>query len=135
MTNGYKKRLSNILNCMKQRCYNKNNPGFYRYGGRGIDICNEWMKSPEAFYQWSIRNGYSDELSIDRIDNNKGYSPENCRWVTVKEQNNNTRSNRMITFEGKTQTMAEWADEVGIKYACLEARINRLGWSLERALR
>lgn len=129
-----KQHLRWIWHSMIGRCTNPERPQYHNYGGRGISVCERWSRSFESFYDWSIENDYEIGLSIDRIDNDKGYSPDNCRWVTMKEQNNNTRSNRIITFEGKTQTMAEWADEVGIKYACLEARINRLGWSLERAL-
>ncbi len=129
-----KRRLVNIYSLMKQRCYNPRNPGFHNYGGRGIRVCVDWLLDSNSFYTWAVNNGYSDELSIDRIDNNGDYSPANCRWVTVKVQNNNTRTNRLLTYKGKTQTMAQWADEVGINYAALENRINRLKWPLSRAL-
>ena len=79
-------RLANIYHSMKVRCYNPEAVNFECYRGRGITICDEWLNNPEAFYKWAKENGYSDELSIDRIDNSKGYSPDNCRWCTVKEQ-------------------------------------------------
>jgi hypothetical protein len=76
---------------MKQRCHNPKNSRYQDYGGRGITVCDEWLNSFTSFYDWSIANGYRDDLSIDRIDNDKGYSPDNCRWATVLEQNRNKR--------------------------------------------
>jgi hypothetical protein len=79
---------------MKQRCFNPNHKNFKDYGGRGINICEEWSKDVQTFYNWSVANGYKEGLTIDRIDNDKGYSPDNCRWVTMKVQRKNQRKRR-----------------------------------------
>lgn len=107
-------RLYNILDKIKQRCYNKNNTSYENYGGRGIKICEEWLNDFDVFYNWAYENGYDDTLTIDRIDNNKSYSPDNCRWVDRKTQANNKRNNVYLTYNGKTQTIAQWAEELSI---------------------
>ena len=88
-------KIYDVWGTMKQRCYNPNNKSYGYYGGRGITICNEWVHDFQAFYDWAMANGYSENLSIDRIDNDKGYSPDNCRWVTAKQQANNRRNNQI----------------------------------------
>lgn len=127
-------RLYRIWTAMKSRCYNKNHKWYGRYGGRGIKICDEWINDFAAFREWAISNGYKDDLSIDRIDNDKGYSPENCRWTNQEEQCSNTSRNRILTLNGKSQTMSQWAREIGVQPYEIYRRIER-GMSTEEALR
>lgn len=94
---------------LKQRCNNKSNVDYHLYGERGITVCEEWVSDYPAFKKWALENGYIKGLSLDRKDNDKGYNPDNCRWATTKQQNNNARFNRHLTINGKTQTIAEWA--------------------------
>lgn len=119
---------------MKVRCYNQNHDRYKNYGGRGITVCDEWKNDFKKFYEWAMKNGYSDDLTIDRIDVNGNYEPSNCRWITNKEQCNNRRNNHFITYNGKTQTVSEWAEEIGLDYNTLLVRINRLHWDIEKAL-
>lgn len=126
-------RLYKIWLCMRSRCYYEKNNDFKWYGARGIKVCDEWMRSFESFSRWALSHGYDDTLSIDRIDCNQGYSPENCRWATAAMQANNTRDNHMLTFQGKTQSMALWAKETGLKYGTIKSRL-QYGWNVEKAL-
>lgn len=126
-------RLYAIWSGMIRRCHNPRSTRFEYYGGRGIEVCPEWREDFMAFREWSLSNGYQDDLSIDRKDNDEGYSPNNCRWATDGEQANNMSSNTLICFNGKTQNMKQWAAELGISYAALVSRFAR-GWSVERAL-
>ena len=127
------KKLYWVYYAMLQRCYHKNCSRYSRYGGRGIAVCDEWRNDNTAFYQWALTNGYKEGLTLDRIDNDKGYSPDNCRWVSVKTQNNNTSKCVYITYNGETHTMQEWANITGINYSCLRNRHQR-GESIERLL-
>jgi len=122
-----KTRINNIYHNMKRRCKNKNNK---YYGERGIAVCSEWQNF-ESFYNWAINNGYQDNLTIDRIDNNGNYEPANCRWVTYVKQNNNRRSNHYIEYNGIKHSIAEWSKILNINYSTLKSRI-KYGWSLER---
>ena len=126
------KRLFNIWETMNGRCENPNRSNYERYGGRGISVCAEWHKA-ENFIKWALENGYKKGLQIDRIDNNGNYCPDNCRWVTIYEQNNNKRTSRYISFNGKTGTVREFADKYGLAYSCLYSRL-KLVWSIEDAL-
>lgn len=118
---------------LKDRCYNMNCKAYKNYGGREITVCDEWRNDFQAFYYWAMSNGYKNGLTIDRIDVNGNYEPSNCRWATMKEQANNKRNNRLITYNGKTQTITQWADETGIERRTISARISR-GWNIERTL-
>lgn len=126
-------RLYNIWNNMKLRCYNKNNISYHNYGGRGIKICDEWINSFESFYEWSMRLGYNDTLTIDRIDNNGNYEPSNCRWVNFKEQERNRGNNHKLEFNNKNCTIAEWSEITGLPYKTIWKRIDS-GWTVEKTL-
>lgn len=121
-------RLYSIWNGMKNRCYDKNIPIYKNYGGRGITVCDDWKNSYATFKEWSIINGYADDLSIDRIDNNGNYEPSNCRWATFSQQCNNRRSNVLITYNGETRTATEWSKIIGIKSSII-ARRKKRGWT------
>ena len=116
---------------MKGRCLNKKDGRFKDYGARGIIVCKRWMKF-ENFY--ADMGKCSEGMTLDRIDNSKGYSPENCRWASYKKQNNNKRTNHLLTYNGKTQDIAQWAEEIGINSSALYTRIYR-GWSIDKALK
>ena len=137
-------RLNVIFKNMKLRCYNPKSKDYKRYGGRGIKICKEWndreiviisgvryTKGYLAFKKWALENGYQDNLTIDRIDVNGNYEPSNCRWATKKEQCNNTRRNRYITYKGKTQSFAKWQEELNIPRTTFYRKIKN-GWTAER---
>ena len=125
-------RLYNIWCSMKQRCEHPTKEKHLKdYKNRGITVCDEWHDFAN-FQKWALKNGYKDNLSIDRIDNNKGYYPENCRWADNIIQANNKRNNRRLTYNNKTQTIAQWARELGMNYNTLDQRI-RMGWSVEKA--
>ena len=129
---GTNTRLYVIWKSMRQRCGNPNNNRFYVYGAKGISIVPEW-DNYETFREWAESNGYSDGLTIDRIDANRGYGPENCRWVSQKVQQNNRTNNRRIVCDGEIHTLTEWAEIVGIRTSTLHARISK-GWSADRAI-
>lgn len=128
-----KTRLHSIWANMIQRCTNIKASGYLDYGGRGITVCDVWRNDFKEFYDWALVNGYDDTMTIDRIDVNGNYCPDNCRWTTKLKQANNKRNNRMLTFGGSTHTLAEWSDITGIKQATLFARLKK-GWTIERAL-
>ena len=130
-----KPRLYTCWLAMKSRCYNRNNIEHYKhYGARGISVCDEWANDYVAFKKWSMANGYNDSLTLDRIDVNGSYSPENCRWATVKEQCRNKRNNHWIAHNGETHSMAEWAEIKGMNYGTLYSRIGQRKMSYANAL-
>lgn len=118
---------------MKYRCNNNNFKQYKDYGGRGISVCEEWYNF-ENFYNWSMENGYKDDLTLDRIDVNGNYEPSNCRWATRYEQQLNRRTNKILTFNGETLTQKEWADKLGFNDTLILNRLNR-GWTIEEALK
>lgn len=127
-------RIYRIWKAIKNRVTNKNAPDFQKwYGSRGITICEEWKNDFMAFYRWAMANGYNDTLSIDRIDVNSDYTPNNCRWATTKQQNRNTRQNIFLTYNGETHCLADWAGILGIKRQVLQQRYIR-GWDAEKIL-
>lgn len=114
-------RLYRIWSNMKDRCYNPNCRNYKHYGGRGIVMCDEWRHDFSAFYEWSMATGYDEtaprgQFTIERNDNNGPYSPDNCRWATIKEQENNKRSNRLVTINGVTKTLSQWCEELNANY-------------------
>lgn len=131
--NGEYTRLGRIYHNMKTRCTNPNYDKYQYYGGKGIKVCDEWMNSWYAFCDWAEANGYNDMLTLDRINPNGDYCPSNCRWVSRKEQANNRSNNHMLTYNGKTQTIKQWAEEIGLSETCVEQRVNA-GWPIERVL-
>lgn len=139
-------KLISVYHAMKGRCCKPCTKQYKDYGGRGITICKEWSnaevisvpganhitKGFYAFKKWALENGYSEGLTIDRIDNDKGYSPDNCRWVSRKEQQNNLRCNHLITYKGRTQTMAQWCEELNLNYGTVDSRLNHYHWTIEK---
>lgn len=121
------KRLYGIWKGIKTRCFNQNSTEYFDYGGRGITMCDEWRNSFQSFYDWSIENGYVNNLTIDRKDTNGNYEPSNCRWVTMKVQSNNTRKNLLFQINGKTLTMANISEEYCIPYQKLWHMNRKLG--------
>ena len=128
-----KTRIYRIWKGLRNRCYNQRLPQYSDWGGRGITVCEEWTNF-ESFYKWAIANGYRDDLSIDRIDNDGNYEPKNCKWSTPQEQALNRSSNAFITYNGITKHISEWDKDIGsAKSGRVRARLNA-GWSVERAV-
>lgn len=130
-------RLYKVYRTMLQRCNNPNAHEYENYGGRGIKVCEEWQTF-EGFEKWAMENGYDDtakhgKCTLDRIDPNGNYEPSNCRWTTMKRQQRNKRNNVLITYNGETHCMSEWAEIIGIPYGTFQKRI-AYGWSIERAI-
>ena len=128
-----KTKLYKVWIGMKDRCYREAHKYYEFYGGKGIRVCDEWLHDYIAFKVWAENNGYRDGLTIDRIDNNKDYSPDNCRWATMKEQLNNRSSNRIIDYKGKSYTLSQLSEFSGIKRTTLKARLDK-GWPVEEAV-
>lgn len=127
-------RLHKIWKSMKNRCYNERDMSYKNYGARGIAVCEEWKNDFCSFKEWALANGYDDKLSIDRINVNGNYEPDNCRWATRKTQANNTTRNHYLTIGGITKTMREWAEHYKIPYSTFRARIMRSNGNVEKAI-
>jgi hypothetical protein len=125
-------RIYNIWKNMRARCHNSNHPNFKYYGGKGVVICGEW-NDIIVFEKWALENGYKDDLTIDRMDSNGNYEPDNCRWATREEQSNNKCSNVKITHNGITLGISQWAYKLGGKSHMVISRLRR-GWTDSEAV-
>ena len=125
--------IYHVYYTMLSRCTNPKNKAYNRYGGKGITVCEEWANSYMSFYNWAMSNGWKQGLTIDRIDNNKGYCPSNCRWTTMKVQSNNRINSKYHTIGGESKTLSQWCDIYGKKYDTVKARLS-IGWTLKDAL-
>ena len=119
---------------MKRRCDNKRSQKYKYYGGRGIKVCKEWLHDFQAFHDWAMNNCYDDNLTLDRINVDSDYEPNNCRWVDQKTQVRNTTRNVYYTIDGKRHCLSEWCELLGLNYKTVWQRINKLGWTVEKAL-
>ena len=130
-------RLYKVWMDMRGRCNYKKGHDYKHYGCRGIKVCDDWMHDFQTFYDWAIKSGYKEapkgECTLDRIDVNGDYCPENCRWVDRKIQANNRTDNRVITYNNESHTLAEWSEILGVKYPTLAARLNKYKWPVEQA--
>lgn len=135
---GARDRLYGVWCSMKRRCDTPSCAGYKNYGGRGIKVCAEWRDDYRAFKDWAFAHGYDEnskkgECTLDRIDVNGDYCPENCRWITMKEQSNNKRNNHCFEYQGKTYTASELADMAGLEYHTFLKRME-YGWDIETAM-
>lgn len=129
-------RLYSIWRMAKRRCENPKCEFYHNYGARGIKVCDEWqgIEGFNRFYEWAISHGYDRGLTLDRIDNDKGYNPNNCQFATRKHQSNNKRNNIYLTFDGVTKTLMEWCEYYDVPYSRVRVRYNVMGWDIEDAL-
>ena len=125
--------LYNVWLTMKQRCYNPRDKHYKWYGSKGVKVCSEWLNNAEAFVEWALNNGYKPGLTLDRIDSNGDYTPSNCRFITIQAQQRNKSSNHVLTYEGISLTIQEWAEKLNITPSTLRSRIDK-GWTIDRAL-
>jgi len=125
-------RLFGIRSSMIKRCTNPSCDRYKDYGGRGIKVCAEWMDDFDAFADWAKANGYEVGLTIDRINNDGDYEPDNCRWITKREQNRNKRTNFIVTYHGESKPLVSWCEELGLRYDPIHNRITK-GWDVAEA--
>lgn len=128
------KRLLSIWRSIHNRCETETYISYKYYGKRGIRVCKEWSEF-ENFERWAKSNGYEENLTIDRIDINGDYCPQNCRWVNMKTQANNKSNNKYIEYQGRIQTLAQWCDELELNYARTQLRLSKYYWTVEDAFR
>ena len=128
---GRYRKLQQAYYNMVNRCTNSESERYDRYGGRGITVCDEWLECIDAFFEWALSHGYVEGLSIERIDNDGNYEPSNCEWIPLEQQGWNKSTSRRLTWNGKTQTPRQWADELGVSYDAIQLRVSRK-WSAER---
>lgn len=126
------KKIRNIWSGMVQRCHNPNTRGYKWYGAKGITVCDEWRHF-RTFKAWALSEGFEPGLSIERIDNSKGYCPENCKWIPLSEQGKNKTDNHYITFNGETKTITDWGKHLNVDKSALSHRLRR-GWNEHDAL-
>ena len=135
---GHKDKLYKVYMAMCRRCYYEKYKFYHRYGGRGITVCDDWLNSYDSFKNWALSSGYEykapkGSCTLDRIDNDGNYEPANCRWVTIKEQLNNSSRNVLVTANGETHNLQQWADILGTTHGTLSSR-HRRGWSDDRII-
>jgi hypothetical protein len=130
-THPHKLKLKWVLSNMIRRCHKPGSRRYERYGGRGIAVCEEWRNNHTSFFEWAIASGYQPGLTIERNNVDGNYCPDNCRWATPTEQNNNTSRNRRLTWNGRTKTVSEWAREFGVEPKAFQHRVDR-NWSTSR---
>lgn len=127
-------RLYRIWCMIKGRCYRPSHSSYYCYGAKGIKMCEEWKNNYTAFRDWAHNAGYADDLSIERIDINKDYCPENCTWIPLGDQSKNRSTSVVYEYNGKKQILKDWCREYNMPYNSVHSRIKYHGWSFEKAL-
>lgn len=127
-------KLYRVWATMKARCNNPKSKSYKDYGNRGIKLCDEWNNSFQTFAEWALQNGYKEGLTIERINVNRDYSPKNCTWVPKNSQAQNRRTCIMFEHNGERKNLMAWSHELGIPYKLLHNRVNKLGWSFDRAI-
>lgn len=128
------KRLYSIYNGIKNRCFNKNEPRYKDYGGRGITMCDEWREDFDSFADWALANGYTEELTIERVDVNGNYCPENCTWITRAAQRENRRDTVWVVYKGERIQLYKLCERLGLCYDTMNDRIVKRKWDVERAI-
>lgn len=120
---------------IKRRCYTVSDKSYQDYGARGIRMCEEWKSSFESFMEWALNNGYDDSLTIERVNVDEGYSPDNCTWIPWEQQQGNRRNCYAFEYNGEIKNLAEWCRELNLPYSLIHNRITKLGWSFEKAIK